>query len=882
MDNTAKKLSEDKQVYRVEGFSCANCAGKFEKNVKQIQGVQDAKVNFGASKIDVFGNATVEELERAGAFENLKVVPEKPKRRRVEPAPIEDKHVYRVEGFSCANCAGKFEKNVKKIPGVQDAKVNFGASKIDVYGNASVGELEEAGAFENLKVMPEKPKRQANFVATDDKNIYRVEGFSCANCAGKFEKNVKEIPGVQDANVNFGASKIDVYGNTTVEELEEAGAFENLKVFPEKLASQTVQQTREDNQVQKEEKIPFYKKHSELIYASLLIVFGYLSHFVNGEDNLVTILLFVASIVIGGYSLFKVGFQNLIRFDFDMKTLMTVAVIGAAIIGEWAEAAIVVILFAISEALERFSMDRARQSIRSLMQIAPKEALIRRNGQEITIHVDDIVVGDIMLVKPGEKIAMDGVVVNGLSAVNQAAITGESVPVAKTKDDEVFAGTLNEEGLLEVKVTKYVEDSTISKVIHLVEEAQGERAPAQAFVDKFAKYYTPAIMVIAALVAIVPPLFFGGDWGTWVYQGLAVLVVGCPCALVISTPISIVSAIGNAAKKGVLVKGGIYLEELGSVKAVAFDKTGTLTKGVPVVTDYKVLNDQVEEKELFSIITALEYRSQHPLASAIMKKAQEENISYSDVRVEDFTSITGRGIQGTVNGTVYYIGSPRLFKELNVTDFSREFENKVKVLQNQGKTAMLIGTKQTILGVIAVADEVRETSKGVVQKLHQLGIKQTTMLTGDNKGTAEAIGAGVGVTDIQAELMPEDKLDYIKKMKSEYGNVAMIGDGVNDAPALAASTVGIAMGGAGTDTAIETADIALMGDDLSKLPFAVRLSRKTLNIIKANITFAIGIKIIALLLVIPGWLTLWIAILSDMGATILVALNSLRLMRVKE
>ena len=389
-------------------------------------------------------------------------------------------------------------------------------------------------------------------------------------------------------------------------------------------------------------------------------------------------------------------------------------------------------------------------------------------------------------------------------------------------------------------------------------------------------------MIIAALVAIVPPLFFDGSWETWVYQGLAVLVVGCPCALVISTPISIVSAIGNAAKKGVLVKGGVYLEEMGALKAIAFDKTGTLTKGVPAVTDYNVLNKQTNEKELLSIITALEYRSQHPLASAIMKKAEEKDITYSDIQVGDFSSITGKGIKGIVNGTTYYIGSPKLFKELLTTDFDKDLEKNVTKLQNQGKTAMIIGTEKELLAVIAVADEVRESSKEIIQKLHQLGIKKTIMLTGDNKGTANAIGGQVGVSDIEAELMPQDKLDFIKQLRSEFGNVAMVGDGVNDAPALAASTVGIAMGGAGTDTALETADVALMGDDLRKLPFTVKLSRKALNIIKANITFAIAIKFIALLLVIPGWLTLWIAILSDMGATLLVALNGLRLMRVKE
>ncbi|WP_393964370.1 heavy metal translocating P-type ATPase [Exiguobacterium sp. S22-S28] len=720
---------------------------------------------------------------------------------------------------------------------------------------------------------------QKAITSEQEMKAYRVQGFTCANCAGKFEKNVKQLSGVEDAKVNFGASKIAVYGNATIEELEKAGAFENLKVTPEKSARQASQEVKEDT---KEDKVPFYKKHSTLLYASLLIAFGYLSSYVNGEENIVTTLLFLASMFIGGLSLFKVGLQNLLRFEFDMKTLMTVAVIGGAIIGEWAEVAIVVILFAISEALERFSMDRARQSIRSLMDIAPKEALVRRNGQEIMIHVDDIAVGDIMIVKPGQKIAMDGVVVSGYSAVNQAAITGESVPVEKTVDNEVFAGTLNEEGLLEVEITKLVEDTTISKIIHLVEEAQGERAPSQAFVDKFAKYYTPIIMIIAALVAIVPPLFFDGSWETWIYQGLAVLVVGCPCALVISTPISIVSAIGNAAKKGVLVKGGVYLEEMGALKAIAFDKTGTLTKGVPAVTDYNVLNKQINEKELLSIITALEYRSQHPLASAIMKKAEEENITYSDVQVEDFSSITGKGIKGIVNGTTYYIGSPKLFKELLTNDFDKDLEQNVTTLQNQGKTAMIIGTEKEILAVIAVADEVRESSKEILQKLHQLGIKKTIMLTGDNKGTANAIGGQVGVSDIEAELMPQDKLDFIKQLRSEYGNVAMVGDGVNDAPALAASTVGIAMGGVGTDTALETADVALMGDDLRKLPFTVKLSRKTLNIIKANITFAIAIKLIALLLVIPGWLTLWIAILSDMGATLLVALNGLRLMRVKE
>lgn len=696
------------------------------------------------------------------------------------------------------------------------------------------------------------------------KTTYRVQGFSCANCANTFEKNVKDLHGVVEAQVNFGASKLTVYGDATVEDLERAGAFEHLKVRPE-------------NEKAIETKEPFWKAYGHVIVSALLLLVGVVSYFMNGEGHLWTVSLFASSIVIGGYSLFKAGFYNLIRLRFNMKTLMTVAVIGAALIGEWLEGAVVVILFAISEALERFSMDRARQSIRSLVDMAPKEALVRRNGEELVIPVEAIEVGDIMLIKPGQKLAMDGIVRSGRSSMNEAAITGESVPVEKMVGDDVFAGTLNEEGFLEVEVTKRVEDTTLAKIIHLVEEAQGERAPSQAFVDTFAKYYTPAIMVIAALVATVPPLFFAASWETWIYQGLAVLVVGCPCALVISTPVSIVTAIGNAARHGILVKGGIYLEEAARLRAVAFDKTGTLTKGKPAVTDYQVYDADTDGRELLAAVAALEYRSQHPLAAAVMKKADDEQLSYTDMEVSEFSSITGKGIAGTVNGIAINVGKPALFGELPPA-----IEADVARLQAAGKTVMLIGAEQKVLALLAVADEVREVNRTAVERLHALGITKTVMLTGDNRMTARAIGKQVGVAEVEAELLPEDKLGFVKGLKEEHGRVAMIGDGVNDAPALAASSVGVAMGGAGTDTALETADVALMGDDLRKLPFLIRLSRKALLIIKENIAFSLGIKLVALLLVAPGWLTLWIAILADMGSTLLVTLNGLRLLRMKD
>ncbi|KFL15064.1 cadmium transporter [Geobacillus stearothermophilus] len=710
-------------------------------------------------------------------------------------------------------------------------------------------------------------EQQAKLSKSEAKT-YRVQGFTCANCAAKFENNVKSLPGVQDAKVNFGASKITVWGTTTIEELEKAGAFENLKVREDK-----------EKSVKRE---PFWKQKENIkvyISAVLLVISWFLGK-QYGEEHIFATIGYAAAILIGGYSLFIKGFKNLVRLNFDMNTLMTVAILGAAAIGEWGEGATVVILFAISEALERYSMDKARQSIESLMDIAPKEALIRRGNEEMMIPVDDIQVGDIMIVKPGQKLAMDGIVIKGTSTLNQAAITGESVPVTKTVGDEVFAGTLNEEGLLEVKVTKRVEDTTLSKIIHLVEEAQAERAPSQAFVDRFAKYYTPAIIIFALLLAVIPPLFMGADWSEWIYRGLAVLVVGCPCALVISTPVSIVTAIGNAAKNGVLIKGGIYLEEAGNLKVIAFDKTGTLTKGIPSVTDVVTYNG--DENELMTITAAIEKGSQHPLASAIIRKAEEDGLNFNDVSVEEFQSITGKGVKAKVNNEMYYVGSPGLFEELLPNGIQSEIKEQITTLQTQGKTVMILGTEKEILALIAVADEIRESSKEVIRKLHQVGIEKTVMLTGDNQRTAEAIGKQVGVSDIKADLLPEDKLNFIKELRDKYRSVAMVGDGVNDAPALAASTVGVAMGGAGTDTALETADIALMSDDLSKLPYTIKLSRKALAIIKQNITFSLGIKALALLLIVPGWLTLWLAIFADMGATLIVTLNSMRLLKVKE
>ena len=702
-------------------------------------------------------------------------------------------------------------------------------------------------------------------MAIKETKQFTLQNLSCANCAAKFEKNVQAIPAVETCQLNFATAKLTVVGDVTIEQLEEAGAFDGIKVIQ---AGERSSKTS-----------PFYKRKENVLAAVsfLFVLIGLFFSLQRGEGNVISNSLFAIAIIIGGVTIFKQGFKNLIRLEFDMKTLMTIAVIGAAIIGEWQEAAVVVFLFAVSEALEAYSINKARQSIEKLLDIAPPVALIKRaHGEhvhELEVATEDVRVGDTMIVKPGQKIAMDGVVIKGLSTVNQAAITGESVPVKKAVGDEVFAGTLNEQGAIEVKVTKLVADTTLAKIINLVEEAQAEKAPSQKFVDQFAKYYTPIIMLVALCVAVLPPLFIG-DWQHWIYQGLAVLVVGCPCALVISTPVAIVTAIGQAAKEGVLIKGGTYLEQLGTIKAFAFDKTGTLTEGVPAVTDI-VTAPGLSEHMFMSKVCAVEKNSEHPLARAILQYQHDKQIPV--IEAEGFQSVTGKGIYATVNEQKMYVGSIDWIREL--VDLSA-YEVQVERLASEGKSVIAAATEHHFLGMIGIADRIRQESRAVIQALETQNVK-TVMLTGDAPITANAIAAQIQLSDVRAALLPKDKLAAVKELKDTYRHVAMVGDGINDAPALATASIGIAMGAAGTDAALETADVVLMSDRLEKLPYLMKLSKRTLAIIKQNIIFALGLKAVALLLVIPGWLTLWIAIFADIGATLLVVANSLRLLKKK-
>lgn len=684
------------------------------------------------------------------------------------------------------------------------------------------------------------------------------------SCAAKFEKDVAAIPGVTRAELNFPASKITVLGQISSTEVSKVGKNHDIIAVLE--GNQATQEMPNS-----------WQKYQALISggtSGLTLLIGWILKLAGASPTLI-IACFSLSIVMGGFPTARKAFFGLKKLEFDMNVLMTIAVIGAVLIGEWSEAAAVCFLFSVSNTLEAYTMEKARRSIRDLMDLTPKEALVRRNGKETILTVEEIVVGDILIIKPGEKIAMDGTVINGRSTVNQAAITGESIPVEKNGGDEVFAGTLNYEGSLEVLVTKLAHDTTIAKIIHLVEEAQAQKAPSQKFIDRFAAIYTPIVLFLAAAIVTIPPVLFGSAWTPWIYRGLTLLVVSCPCALVVSTPVALVSAIGSAARRGVLIKGGAYLEAAASLSAIAFDKTGTLTTGNPSVTDVIPLGTQNEES-ILALAASIERLSEHPLAKAITAAALQKHLHVSEVA--EFASFTGRGATAVINGQKYIIGSLKFMSESGLA--ITPVEAITSRLHSEGKTAVILAGGSELLGLIALADKLRPDSRQAVEKLNNLGMT-TVMLTGDNCATAVAIAHEAGINEFKAELLPENKVAAVKDLLELQGKVAMVGDGINDAPALATATLGIAMGAVGTDTALETADIALMADDLSGLPFLIRLSKACLKVIKQNVWFSVLIKLIAILLVFPGWLNLWLAILADMGTTILVTLNGIRLHRVK-
>ena len=695
------------------------------------------------------------------------------------------------------------------------------------------------------------------------RSVFYVEGMCCADEQAVIEKKLRSLTGIEEYKFNLVARKLHVIHSLTpaavVAALHEIGFA--AKVFS----------------LQPDLPRPFFQRHTTVIVtaiAAMAAISGIcLSAF--GLGKIFLIPLYATAIVVGGWKIAVKGWKAALTFSLDMNVLMSIAVLGAIAIGKWEEGAAVIVLFAVAGLLEEMSVRRTRKAICSLMEMAPATATVRKNLVEIIVPVEEIQAGDIVIIRPGEKISIDGIVAKGKSFVNESAITGESLSVDKTVGAVVYAGTMNERGSLEITATSVGKDTTLAHIVHLVEEAQAQRSPSQEFVDRFAKIYTPVVLAIAVLVVLIPPLLFAQAFGLWFYRGLVLLVIACPCALVISTPVTIISGLTAAARHGILIKGGRYLEEASKLRAILFDKTGTLTYGQPSVTDLVSLNS-VPPREILRIAALGELKSEHSIARAIIAKAEEEKLDLT-ANVNHFDSIAGRGIVIQIDNRQYTIGNHQFVEERGLC--SAAVELKLSVLENQGKTATIVCSAGEVLGIIGVADSVRSESRTVIQHLRHSGVEKIAMISGDGSGAVRSAASNLGIDNYFGELLPVDKVALVNEMKLKYGSIAMVGDGVNDAPALAASSLGIAMGISGTDVALETADVVLMKDDLSKIFSLISIGKKTMSVLRQNIVLALIMKCAFLLLAIFGVATLWMAVIADDGVTLLVVLNSLRLLR---
>jgi Cd2+/Zn2+-exporting ATPase len=694
-------------------------------------------------------------------------------------------------------------------------------------------------------------------------STFKIEGMDCREEVALIERRFKNLPGLEDFSADLMGQRLHVkYDAAKLSASAIAGAVADAGMrawleHDEPLVT--------GDSAARRRLLLIWTSGLALLAGLALRSLGWIPASEAG---------FVVAIAAGGMLTVRKAVVAVRMRSLDINVLMLVAVAGAVALGDWAEAASVVFLFALAQTLEARTLERARTAVRALLDLAPTDALVRDEAGDRRADVDDVTPGMILVVRPGEKIPLDGVVVAGESSVNQAPVTGESLPADKAAGDEVFAGTINGRGALDVRVTRVRRDSTLARIIHLVEQAQSQRAPAQTVVERFARVYTPAVLVLAAILAVVPPLAFSAAWHTWIYRALVLLVVSCPCALVISTPVSVVAALAGAARKGVLIKGGANLERAGRVRCVAFDKTGTLTLGTPRVADVTSLGAW-SAQAVVALAASVEHRSHHPIARAIVDYAAASNIAVAPGH--DVRSLDGRGAQGRVSGAQVVLGNHRLFEERQLC--TPEIHERLDEVSARGRTPVLVASGGEAVGIIEVVDRPREGSRDALQMLRRQGIARIVMLTGDSNSTAERIGAELGVDEVRAELLPDDKVKAVDELRRRYGPVAMVGDGINDAPALASADVGIAMGVAGSDAALETADVALMADELLKIPYALRLSRATLRNIQANLAISIVLKAAFVALAAAGLATLWMAIVADTGASIIVIANALRLLR---
>lgn len=719
--------------------------------------------------------------------------------------------------------------------------------------------------------------------AGPDKLLFRIHGMDCAEEVALLKRQLGPLVGGED-RLAFDI----LNGKLTVD--SEDSAVTSTAVI------QAVARTGMRAEVWAEEKSQtgggFWSRYGRIVLTTasgLLGAAGLLIHAqlaggiaralasegITGGAAWVPITFYVLGIVAGVWYIVPKAWRAAVAFRPDMNLLMTVAVVGAAAIGQWLEAVTVAFLFSVSLLLESWSIGRARRAVAALMDLAPPSARVRdAEGNEQEVAPQDVAVGAVFLVRPGEKIALDGRVVRGTSDVDQAPITGESVPVPKTEGSEVFAGTINGDGVLEVECTRAASDTTLAHIIRMVGEAQSRRSPSEKWVEKFARVYTPVVMALAVTVFLLPPVLLGGAWSDWIYRSLVLLVIACPCALVISTPVSVVAALALAARNGVLIKGGVFVEVPAHLLAMAMDKTGTLTEGKPAVVDVVPMSGH-DKTELLQRVAALESHSNHPLARAIVEAAQQRGVGIPDA--DQFEIIPGKGATGHIDGKPYWLGSHRYLEQRRQE--TPEVHQQLEAMQQAGRTVVVVGNDAHVCGFITLADSLRPAAAETLRRLHKQGIEHLVMLTGDNRGTAQVIARQAGVDEIHAELLPQDKVAVVESLVEKYGQVAMVGDGINDAPALARASLGIAMGAAGSDAAIETADIALMSDDLLKLPWLIGHSRRTIAVIRQNVTFALAVKVVFVVLTFAGYASLWAAIAADMGASLLVIFNGLRLLK---
>jgi Cd2+/Zn2+-exporting ATPase len=695
-------------------------------------------------------------------------------------------------------------------------------------------------------------------------SVFRIEGMDCHEEVAILERTLKRLAGLESLDADVMGQRLRVKHDAaqlTTARIAEAVAETGMRAWLE-------------HEEARPSTSPDSTARMRLVWGSgIALVLGTVAGYLPLAAPW-SAALFTITIVLGGITTGRRALISLRARVLDINVLMLVAVAGAIVLGEFSEGASVVFLFALAQVLETRAMERARGAIRGLMDLAPAEALVRRGASEARVPVDAVQVGDVIVVRPGEKIPLDGTVDAGESHVNQAPVTGESLPVEKGPGAAVFAGTINGRGALEISVTRLRRDSTLARIVHLVERAQAQRAPSQTFVDRFARVYTPVVLILAVLVATVAPLIGGGSWTEWIYRALVLLVISCPCALVISTPVSIVSALAAAARKGVLIKGGARLERLADVRCVAFDKTGTLTRGELRVVDVASTNG-VGGVEILRLAASLESRSEHPIGRAIVARAQQDSVGLATAAA--FQALPGLGAEGTVDAARILVGNHRLFEQRGLC--SGPAHAGVERMSASGCTPVMVARNQETVGIIGVADEPREAAKAVIEMIRRQGVEHVALLTGDHEAAAKSLAGSLGISDYRASLLPEDKVAAVEDLRRRHGVLAMVGDGVNDAPALAAADVGIAMGVAGTDAALETADVALMADELAKIPFAIRLSRAAARNIRMNIGFSLGLKAVFLILAFAGAATLWMAVVADMGASLIVIANALRLLR---